>query len=142
MTLITYNRPETDFFGKRFSDIMDEFFNDAVQTRRDSFMPTIDVAETETSYNIDIQLPGMKKEDIQIEMENGRLTISGERKFDSEENGKTWRKVESQYGSFARSIQLPENVESDSIKASYTDGILKLIVTKSKEPMKKQIQIR
>jgi HSP20 family protein len=142
MTLIRYNRPETDFFGKRFSDIMDEFFNDAVHTRRDSFMPTIDIAETETAYNIDVQLPGMKKEDINIEMENGRLTISGERKFENEENGKTWRKVESQYGSFARSFQLPENVESDSIKATYTDGILKLNVTKSKEQMKKQIQIK
>jgi HSP20 family protein len=84
----------------------------------------------------------MKKEDINIEMENGRLTISGERKFENEENGKTWRKVESQYGSFARSFQLPENVESDSIKATYTDGILKLNVTKSKEQMKKQIQIK
>lgn len=142
MTLIKYNRPETDIFGKRFSDIMDEFFNDAVTTRRNSFAPSIDISETEKQYVIDVEVPGMNKKDINLNVENNTLTISGERKFEKEEDNKQYHRVETHYGSFSRSFSLPENADYDSIKASYTNGILTITVDKSEKSLKKQIDIK
>lgn len=142
MTLIKYNQPGRDIFGKRFSDIMDEFFNDAVATRQTSFAPSIDISETEKQYLIDVELPGIKKEDIDLNIENNTLTISGERKFEKKEDGKQYHRVESHYGSFSRSFTLPDNVKTDSINAAYNNGILNITVEKSEQQMKKQIKIK
>ncbi|PKD43016.1 Hsp20/alpha crystallin family protein [Rhodohalobacter barkolensis] len=142
MALVRYSQPGTDVFGKRFTDIMDEFFNDAVANRQNTFAPKIDISETEKKYVIDVTLPGMKKDDIQIDLEKGRLTISGERKFEKEEEGKTYHRVESHYGTFTRSFQLPDDVKDDSINASYNDGILNITIDKSEEKMKRQIKIK
>ncbi len=142
MALARYRQPQTDIFGKNFSDIMDEFFNDAVATRKNTFAPKIDISETEKQYVIDVALPGMRKEDINLDLEKGRLTISGERKFEQEDNGKTYHRVESHYGSFTRSFQLPDDVKEDTINASYKDGILNVSIDKSEEKMKKQIDIK
>ena len=117
MTLMRYNKPKNDLMSKRFSDIMDEFFNDAVSARRDSFVPSIDISETNNEFLITAELPGMKKEDITISLENNRLSISGERSFENEDKGKTFHRVETQYGSFERSFQLPDNVDEESIQA-------------------------
>lgn len=142
MTLIRYNRPNSNVMSKRFSDIMDEFFNDAVNnTRSNSFMPSIDISETDTQFQITAELPGMKKEDISIDLEQSRLTISGERSFQNEEEGKKFHRVETQYGSFNRSFQLPDNVDEESVKASYEDGLLNISIDKSEDKVKKQIEI-
>lgn len=142
MAIVRYSRPDTDIFGKRFSDIIDEFFNDAVATRQSTFAPSIDISENEKQFLIDAALPGMEKKDIDINLENGRLTISGERKLNNEDNGRQYHRVESHYGSFTRSFQLPDNVNDDSINASYKDGILNITIDKSEEKMKKQIKIK
>lgn len=142
MTLMRYSQPGTDVIGKRFSDIMDEFFNDAVSNRQNTFAPKIDISETENQYVIDVTLPGMKKDDIQLDLEKGRLTISGERQFEKEKDGKTYHRVESHYGSFTRSFQLPDDVKDDSINATYQDGILNITIDKSEEKMKRQIEIK
>ncbi len=142
MAIMRYSQPDSDVFGKRFSDIIDEFFNDAVATRRNTFAPSIDISETEKQFVIDAELPGMEKKDIDINLENGRLTISGERRFESEDSGRQYHRVESHYGSFTRSFQLPDNVNDDSIVATYKDGILSVTIDKSEEKMKKQIKIK
>lgn len=141
MALTRYNRPQKDIMSKRFSDIMDEFFNDAVQTRRDTFVPSIDVSETDDQFLISAELPGMNKEDINISLENGRLSISGERSFEKEDKGKKYHRVESSYGAFERSFQLPDNVDAESISASYENGLLDISIDKSEEEVKKQIEI-
>lgn len=142
MTLMRYNRPNSDLMSKRFSDIMDEFFNDAVAARRDSFVPSIDISETEEQFLISAELPGMKKDDITINLENGRLSISGERSFENEEKGKTFHRVETKYGSFSRSFQLPDNVDENSINAKYEDGLLNISIDKQEDKVKKQIEIK
>lgn len=141
MTLTRYNRFGNDVVSKRFSDMMDEFFNDAVSARRESFVPSIDVSETDDQFHITAELPGMKKEDINISLENGRLSISGERSFEKEEEGKTFHRVETQYGSFSRSFQLPDNVSEESIEATYEDGLLNIAIDKSEDKVKRQIEI-
>jgi len=121
---------------------MDEFFNEAVATRGSGFTPDINISETDEKLSIDVDIPGMKKEDINIGIENGALTISGERKNRNEEEGRKFHRVETHYGTFERSFQLPDNVDEESIEATYADGILQIDIKKKEEKVKKQIEIK
>jgi len=142
MALIKYTRPNTDLFSRNFNDIVDEFFNNAsTNYRKDSFMPSVDVSETDKQFEVSVELPGLKKEDINVDLEKGSLTISGERKFKNEEEGKNYHRVETQYGKFSRSFYLPDIIDEDSILAKYEDGILHISINKSDEKVKKQIEI-
>lgn len=141
MALIKYNRPNTELFSRNFNDFIDEFFNNSASYKSDTFLPSVDISETETQFGISVQLPGMKKDDIKVNLENGRLTITGERKFEDEENGKNFHRVETQYGTFSRSFYLPDTVDEESIAAKYEDGILNITINKSEEKVKKQIEI-
>jgi HSP20 family protein len=134
-----------DFAPQNFSTMIDRFFNDAVNQRRKiaDFSPQVDTCETENGYEIDLALPGMKKEDIRIELQEGRLTISGERKFSNENQNKRYHVVESQYGSFSRSFQLPNHINPSAINAEFQDGILRVTVPKDEQKtMKHQIEIK
>ncbi len=142
MTLLRYNRPNRDLFSKNFSDIMDEFFNDVVSQRNNSFVPGINISETDEHFEVTVELPGMSKEDIDVSLDNGRLAISGERKFEDKEEGKTYHRVETRYGSFNRSFQLPDNVDEESINATYENGLLNITIDKSRDKVKKQIEIQ
>jgi len=121
---------------------MDDFFNEAVATRGSSFTPDINISETENKLSIEVEIPGMKKDDINIGVENGALTISGERKNKNEEEGRKYHRVETHYGTFERSFQLPDNVDEESIEASYAGGILQIDIDKKEEKVKKQIEIK
>lgn len=144
MALTRYTQPSTGLVSKRFSDIMDEFFNDVVTTNKDSFVPNIDISETDNQFHISAELPGMKKDDINISLDNRRLSISGERKFTKEEGDEstTYHRVETHYGSFNRSFQLPDNIDEDSVQATYKDGLLNITVDKAEDKVKKQIKIK
>ncbi|WP_018127186.1 Hsp20/alpha crystallin family protein [Balneola vulgaris] len=141
MALIKYQRPNTDLFSKNFNDIVDEMFNGSLNYKSDSFMPNVDVAENDASFEISAELPGIKKDDINIELDNGRLTISGERKFQNEENAKNYHRVETKYGKFSRSFYLPDSINEESINAQYEDGLLNITIEKKEEKVKKKIQI-
>jgi len=81
MNIIRYSRPQHDVFGRRFSDIMDEFFNDAISTRTTSFIPSMDVSETDKEVKVEVTLPGLQKNDIHLELENSQLTVSESEKW-------------------------------------------------------------
>ncbi len=103
-------------------------------TRLETFVPRVDIVEAEKGYEIHVAAPGMKKEDFKVELSEGRLVISGERKFQKEEGDKkTYHRVETQYGSFLRSFILPEDIRVDGIAAEYTDGILKISLPKDEK---------
>jgi len=142
MTLIKYNRPSGNIAGKHFSDIMDEFFNEAISNRTSTFTPSINISETDDQFSIEVEIPGMKKEDIDINIENNTLTISGERKQKTEEDGRRFHRVETNFGSFNRSFQLPDHVDEDSIEATYSNGLLQINMGKREEKLKKQIAIK
>lgn len=93
-------------------------------------MPAVNVKETDKNYEIEVAAPGRSKKDFNISAENGVLTISSESKEEKEEKEKDYTRKEFTYSSFERSFTLPENANEESIKASYTDGILKLEVGK------------
>lgn len=144
MSLIKYSRPSTDLFSKGFNDIVDEMFNtnNGMNYSQDSFMPNVDIAESETQFEISAELPGLKKDAISVDLENGRLTISGERKFENVEEGKNYHRVESSYGTFTRSFHLPDSIDEESINATYIDGVLNITIQKQEEKIKRKIEIK
>jgi HSP20 family protein len=91
-----------------------------------AFAPAIDVFEKENRLVTRVDLPGMKKEDVKVEVTDGYLTISGERKAEAEEKKEDFYRCEREYGSFYRSVPLPEGVKLEDVKATFTDGVLEV----------------
>lgn len=144
MTLVKF-RPESDnsAIPRRFSEMVDEFFNESLSMGgRMGFAPVVDVIEDDKQYSINVTLPGMKKEDININLEDRTLTISGERKQEKEDKNVKYHLVESRYGKFERSFTLPESAELDTLAAKYEDGMLRLTVNKSEKKLSKQIKVK
>jgi HSP20 family protein len=106
------------------------------------WMPTVDISETETEYLIKAELPEVKKEDVKVTVENGVLTLQGERRQEKEEKGKRYHRVERSYGSFVRSFSLPETVDEAAVKADYKDGVLNLHLPKSEKVKPKAIDVK
>jgi HSP20 family protein len=105
-------------------------------------MPVVDIFEDEEEYVITAELPDVKKDDVRVTVENGVLTITGERKFEKEENNKRWHRVERAYGSFARSFALPDDGDVTKVNAEFKDGMLKVRVAKSESARPKQIEVK
>lgn len=145
MTLVKYRNDFNDYVPANFSSLLDNFFNErfnvAGSTR--SFLPKVDIAETETGFEVSLATPGMKKEDFNIEVNDNFLTISGERKFVNEDKGKNFHSVETQYGTFSKSFKLPKSVNAEKIEAKYEAGILNLFVPKDeKKKLKNTITVK
>jgi len=104
--------------------------------------PVVDIIEDEKAYVIKAELPEMKKEDVHVQLEGGVLTITGERKVEKEEKTKKYHRIERAYGVFARSFELPENIDANKISASYKEGVLTVAVAKSEEALPKQIEVK
>ncbi|MEJ8758012.1 Hsp20/alpha crystallin family protein [Pontibacter sp. H259] len=139
MALSRYSGMENNM-PQSFSSMLDRFFNESVNTRGLSgFTPHVDACETQNGYEIEVALPGIKKEDISIDFQEGRLTISGERRFEKQEgDGRRYQMLETQYGSFTRSFYLPDNVNPDKINAKLDNGILKVTVPKDEQKTRKR----
>ena len=106
------------------------------------WMPLVDITEDEKEYLITAELPEVKKEDVKVTLENGVLTVTGERKFEKEEKNKKWHRVERSYGSFARSFALPDDGDASKVNAEFKDGMLKVHVAKSEAARPKQIEVK
>ncbi len=130
MTLVKYN--PRDYRPVTFNSLIDRFFNDSFLSNENnvSFTPQVDIAETDKSFELQFALPGLKKEDISIDLEDNTLTVAGERKFQEEKKEKNFHSVETRYGSFKRSFKLPDNVAADKVEAGYKDGILTIQLPK------------
>ena len=106
------------------------------------WMPVVDISEDDKEYVITAELPDVKKDDVRVTVENGVVTITGERKFEKEENNKKWHRVERSYGSFARSFALPEDGDATKVNAEFKDGMLKVHVAKNELARPKQIEVK
>jgi len=122
--------------------LMERFFGPEEWKGWEVFAPDMNVAETEERYEVTVELPGMKPEDFTVELKNGQLWISGEKKEEREEKGKTFHRVERRYGEFRRVIPLPTPVEEGQIEAQYKDGVLHVILPKAAEARPKHIQVK
>jgi HSP20 family protein len=105
------------------------------------WVPSVDVSETEGEYQIKAELPEVKKEDVKVTVEDGVLTIQGERKHEKEEKGKKYHRVERSYGSFVRSFTLPDLVDEEKVKAEFKDGVLNVQLPKSEKAKPKAIEV-
>lgn len=105
------------------------------------WVPSVDVSETEGEYQIKAEIPDVKKEDVKVTVEDGVLTIQGERKYEKEEKGKKYHRVERSYGSFIRSFTLPDLVDEAKVKAEFKDGVLSLQLPKSERTKPKAIEV-
>ncbi len=133
MALVKYNPANYSPLG--FRSFVDKFFNDDFfgGSTVSSFSPKVDIAETDKAFEIDFHLPGVKKDEIKIDLDDNQLSVSGERKFENKKEEKNFKSVESFYGTFHRSFYLPDNVDADKVSASYEDGILKVNVPKDEK---------
>jgi HSP20 family protein len=104
--------------------------------------PLVDITEDDKEYLIKAELPEVKKEEVKVTVENGTLTITGERKFEKEEKGKKYHRIERAYGSFMRSFTLPEGAAGDKVSADFKDGVLKVHLPKSAEAKPKSIDVK
>ena len=110
----------------------DRYYNEGNTASRSAFVPRTDIAETEKGFEIQLAVPGMQKEDFKVDLKNGMLTISGERKFDKEEKGKNYYSIQTDYGNFSKSFQLPDDISEKKIEATYENGILNVHAPKDK----------
>lgn len=139
MSLIRYNSAFNDFAPITFTSLIDKFFNDNEKWggSRLGFVPKVDIWETEKGYDLHVAVPGMKKEDFKIDLNEKYLTISGERKLNREVKEDHYHSIESSYGSFSRTFTLPENVESSGITARYADGVLEVHIPRNQKKLAK-----
>ena len=117
------------------------------RTERDDEMqlaawaPPVDIAEEKDRILITAELPGFKENEIEIQTENGMLTLLGERKFEKETDGKSYHRVERSYGQFVRSFSLPNNVDREKIQATFRDGLLQVELPKREDAKPRTIKI-
>ncbi len=104
--------------------------------------PRVDISETDNSFCIKAEVPGIKREDVKINIEDHVLSIRGENKQEKEEKGEKFHRVERYYGSFNRSFSLPLNVKEDKIDATFKDGLLTLTIPKSEVVKPKAIEVK
>jgi HSP20 family protein len=125
------------FFGRR-SPWLDREESFALA----AWMPACDIIETENEFVVKAELPEVKKEDVSVTFEDNTLTLRGERRFDAQEQGEQFHRIESRYGEFMRSFRLPQSVDADKIHAECKDGVLKVSLPKRPEAKPKQIEVR
>jgi HSP20 family protein len=106
------------------------------------FSPETNFAETEKQYEITLDLPGVKPDDFNLEFDDGQLWITGERKEEEEVKGKTYHRVERNYGRFRRGVSLGPDIDADNIEATYKDGVLTVIVPKAPTACPKKIVVK
>lgn len=107
-----------------------------------AFVPPVDIYEDDHKIVLKLEVPGLKQEDLDIQLENNTLTVRGERKFEKEEKEENFHRIERRYGSFYRAFTIPNTVNPDSIKADYDAGVLRIQLEKRAEAKPKQIKVQ
>jgi len=118
---------------RNFSRLVDNFLSETLPEydKEINFRPRVDILEKEKSFELHVLLPGLEKENVNLEIEGSKLIVSGERKQQETAENEKFYQVESFYGKFKRSFNLPKNVDTESIKAGFKNGILEISIEKS-----------
>lgn len=129
---------------------INRMFDDTIRTlhptdgealEKGTWAPAVDIYETNDSFVVSADLPGLNKDEIQIDLKDNTLTLKGEKKFEEKVSKDNYIRVERAYGSFVRSFTLPQNVDPEKIKAKYKEGILEITIPKKEEAKPKQIKV-
>jgi HSP20 family protein len=128
-------------FSRDVDRLFDAFFGAGEQQSR-RWVPAIDLVEAEDHFVLKADLPGLAEDDVKIEVQDGTLTISGERKAEHESRERGWYRVERSFGSFSRSLTLPDGVDPDAIAARFERGVLEVRIPKPEERKPRRVQIQ
>jgi HSP20 family protein len=136
MALVVNPQP----FSRDVDRLFDAFFGGERESRR--WVPQMDLVEAEDHFVLKADLPGLDESDVSIEVQDGTLTISGERKAEHESSERGWYRIERSFGSFSRSLTLPERVDTDAISASFDRGVLEVRIPKPEEHKPRRVEIK
>ena len=139
MTYLTLRRPVATPF--RLFNTPFTFHRPLTVTGAYKWKPSADITETEDSYEVRAELPGVSKDDIQISVKDNLLSIKGEKRQENEDESKKYKRIERRYGTFERNFTLPPKVDADNINAKFNDGVLTLSIPKPEEVKPKEIPI-
>ena len=123
-----------------FQDTINRLLSDQTATR--PWAPTVDIFETENELVLQADLPAVKLEEIDIQLENGTLTLKGERRFEKGEDNKGFHRIERSYGSFVRYFTLPETVDAEHVRAQYDNGVLTVTLPKKEIAKPRSIKVQ
>ena len=134
--------PFASFFDRFFGD----FWNDSdyvgdFEAGKRTWLPAVDIVETEDAFVATADLPGLKKDDIDVSLEDSVLTVSGERRFEKDDEHANYRRVERAYGTFRRSFTLPRGVDATKVEAKFEDGVLTLTMPKTDVAKSRKITV-
>jgi HSP20 family protein len=127
-------------FSREVDRLFDSFFGQSERGAR-RWVPPMDLVEADDHFVLKADLPGLTDGDVAIEVQDGTLRISGERKDEHEQRERGWYRIERSFGSFSRSLSLPDGVDPDGIKAEFHDGVLELRIPKPEERKPRRIEI-
>lgn len=149
MRTMTRWTPAPDLVRDRFGRLFDEAFSEMLrpiaqgESNLDrTWAPPVDIRETEEHLMLVLDLPGLRKENVNITVENNVLTISGERRFEADQKNETLHRLERAYGAFTRSFTLGPTVQTDKVEASFQDGVLQIRVPKVEASKPRRIDIK
>jgi HSP20 family protein len=150
MTLIRW-RPESEIvprisdLSREMNRLFDSFLRGDVTEEglaNSYWTPAVDILEKDDAYTLEAELPGLKKDDVKISVQDNILTLRGERKDERKESKKGYLRMETNYGSFTRSFTLPTTINASKIEAEFKDGILKIEIPKAEEAKPKMIEVK
>jgi len=145
MTQLTRRTPNHTLrdLQREVDSIFDQFFGRGEDDETSTvWAPRTDLSETDEAFRIRLDVPGMKKEDITVNLQNNTLTVSGERSSERTEEGEEYVRVERAFGNFHRTFTLPDAVDQENVEASYEDGVLTINVPKTDTSTRRQIEIQ
>jgi HSP20 family protein len=145
MTQLTRRTPNHTLrdLQREVDSIFDQFFGRGEDDETSAvWAPRTDLSETDEAFRIRLDVPGMKKEDITVNLQNNTLTVSGERSSERTEEGEKYVRVERAFGNFHRTFTLPDAVDQENVEASYEDGVLTINVPKTETSTRRQIEIQ
>lgn len=105
------------------------------------WMPSVDISETDNAYLVKAEIPGVNKDDVKVTIEDGMLTIQGERKQEQEDKGKKYHRIERSYGCFMRSFRVPDDADDSAAKAEFKDGMLNITLNKTQKSRSNAINV-
>jgi len=138
-----YRDPVDSF--REFRGELDRIFNTNAATYTDAtsdWVPSVDIKETQDAYEVAADVPGVEPKDIDVSLEDGVLTVKGERKADSQDEGEGYTRTELSVGSFYRRFTLPDTADAENISAKTEHGVLKLIIPKKEKALPKKISVQ
>lgn len=148
MAIIRWRRETDPYFSQmnQMREAMDQLFDSylapVATTRREfPFVPAVDVTENKENVTVKAEVPGLKPEDIEINLTGNLLTLKGEKKQETESKDQNWHRVERTWGSFTRSLELPDGIDPEKVAANYDKGVLSIEIAKSDKVKPRSIKV-